>query len=60
MTSGVSMSRTISALELGATDFILKPIQAEELLIAIRVCEVKLKRWQRIMRAIGYGNLGGK
>lgn len=46
MTSGVTMSKTLSALELGAADFILKPLDMEEVLLVIRLCGAKLKRWQ--------------
>lgn len=51
MTAGVTMSRTLSALEHGAADFILKPIDAEELTMIVRLCEAKLKRWRGILRA---------
>lgn len=51
MTAGVTMNRAISALELGAADFILKPIEMEELVMVIRLCEAKIKRWKGILRA---------
>ena len=51
MTAGVTMNRAISALEHGATDFILKPIEPEELVIVTRLCEAKLKRWKGLLRA---------
>ena len=51
MTAGVSMSKTLMALELGAADFLLKPLEIEELLLVIRMCGAKLNRWQGILRA---------
>ena len=51
MTAGVTMSRTVTALELGAADFILKPLDMEEVLLVIRLCGAKLKRWQGAIRA---------
>ena len=51
VTGEVTMIRTIQALEFGATDFILKPIDVEELLMIIRVCEGKILRWWGIMRS---------
>ena len=47
MTGGVSMSRTLSALEHGAADFILKPINVEELIMIVRLCAAKLARWTK-------------
>ena len=55
ITAGATMSRTLAALELGASDFMLKPIDMEELLMVIRLCEAKLKRWRGILRAAGRG-----
>ena len=46
MTSGVRMSKTLTALELGAADFIMKPLDMEEVLMIVRQCGNKLKRWQ--------------
>ena len=51
MTAGVTMSKTLTALELGAADFILKPLDMEEVLLVIRLCGAKLKRWQGAIRA---------
>lgn len=51
MTTGVTMSKTLTALELGAADFILKPLDMEEVLLVIRLCGAKLKRWQGAIRA---------
>ena len=51
LTGEVTMIRTIQALEFGATDFILKPIDVEELLMIIRMCEGKILRWWGIMRS---------
>ena len=51
VTGEVTMIRTIQALEFGATDFILKPIDVEELLMIIRMCEGKILRWWGIMRS---------
>ena len=46
MTSGVRMSKTLTALELGAADFIMKPLDMEEVLLIVDQCGTKLKRWQ--------------
>ena len=51
LTGEVTMSRTLQTLEFGATDFILKPVDVEELLMIIRMCEGKILRWWGIMRA---------
>lgn len=51
LTGEVTMSRTLQALELGATDFLLKPVEVEELLMIIRMCEAKILRWWGVMRA---------
>ena len=51
MTAGVTMSKTLTSLELGAADFILKPLDMEEVLLVIRLCGAKLKRWQGVIRA---------
>ena len=51
MTAGASMSRTIAALELGAADFVLKPLQMEEMVMIVRLCVAKIKRWHGILRA---------
>lgn len=53
MTASASMNRTMTALELGAADFILKPFDMEQVLLVIRLCGAKLKRWQGAIRA-GY------
>lgn len=51
MTEGASMSRIIAALELGAADFVLKPLQMEEMVMIVRLCVAKIKRWHGILRA---------
>lgn len=51
MTGGVTMSKTLTALELGAADFILKPLEMEEVLLVIRLCGAKMKRWQGAIRS---------
>ena len=51
LTGEVTMSRTLQTLEFGATDFSLKPVDVEELLMIIRMCEGKILRWWGIMRA---------
>ena len=51
MTAGVTMSKTMAALELGAVDFILKPFNKEEVLLVTRLCVAKLKRWQGVILA---------
>ena len=56
MTAGVSMSRTLLSLELGAADFMLKPVDPEEMLLVIRLCEAKLERWLGIIRASVHRN----
>ena len=53
ITAGATMSRTLTALELGASDFMMKPVDMEELLMVIRLCEAKVKRWRGILRAAG-------
>lgn len=53
LTAGASMSRTLSALELGASDFMMKPVETEELLMVVRLCEAKLKRWWGVLRVSG-------
>jgi DNA-binding response OmpR family regulator len=60
LTGEVTMSRTLQALELGATDFLLKPVEVEELLMIIRMCEAKILRWWGVMRAaFGKKKAGG-
>ena len=54
MTAGVTMSRIVTALELGAADFILKPLNMKEVLLVIRLCGAKLKRWQGAIRATSH------
>ena len=51
MTAGVTMSKTLTALELGAADFLLKPLDMEEVMLVIRLCGAKLKRWQGVLLA---------
>ena len=53
ITAGATMSRTLAALELGASDFMMKPVEMEELLMVIRLCEAKMKRWRGILRSAG-------
>ena len=60
MTGGVSMSRTLSALEHGAADFILKPINVEELIMIVRLCAAKLERWRGILRASAHQQSAAK
>lgn len=60
MTGGVSMSRTLSALEHGAADFILKPINVEELIMIVRLCTAKLERWRGILRASAHQQSAAK
>ena len=45
------MSKTLMALELSAADFIMKPLDMEEVLLVVRLCGAKLKRWQGAIRA---------
>jgi len=51
MASSVAMSKVFTALELGAADFILKPLDMDEVRMVIRLCEAKIKRWQGVVRA---------
>ena len=60
MTGGVSMSRTLSALEHGAADFILKPINVEELIMIVRLCAATLERWRGILRASAHQQSAAK
>lgn len=60
MTGGVSMSRTLSALEHGAADFILKPINVEELIMIVRLCAAKLERWRGILQASAHQQSAAK
>ena len=50
MTTGVTMEKTLQALELGASELISKPLNHAEVLMIIRLYEGKLLRWWSIMK----------
>jgi DNA-binding response OmpR family regulator len=50
LTGELTVDRSLQALEHGAADFILKPIDVNELLIIVRICEAKILRWWGIVR----------
>ena len=50
LTGELTVDRSLQALERGAADFILKPIDTNELIILVRICEAKIIRWWGIVR----------
>ena len=51
MTSEATMLKIMTALEIGAVDFLVKPIEEHELRKVVRMCGAKLNRWNGILRA---------
>jgi DNA-binding NtrC family response regulator len=40
----------INALDVGANDFLIKPLQKEKLLEALEIAEAKIKRWKNALK----------